>query len=188
MITSLLLGTSVLFLAAAIRFMLTGSPIHKQSALILFIAGSVYILMSILYGTNTETNLRLFRYLDWSLTVPLMVNQMMLLSSNKGTYNLAYCIFTSVLMLVFGFLGESGLLPKVFAGVVGTLFALFTFLPLFNQIDKRTNKIYYLLMVGWLFYPIVYFLSDSLNIIIMYSVVDLVVKIGFASYLYRKIV
>ena len=75
MITSVLLVNSILFISAAIRYALTGSKLHKQSALILTIAGSVYFLMSILYGTNTETNLRLFRYMDWFLTVPLMVNQ-----------------------------------------------------------------------------------------------------------------
>lgn len=91
-------------------------------------------------------------------------------------------------MLGFGFVGEAGLFDRGLAGILGTLCALFTFLPLFNQIDRRTNKIYYLIMTGWLFYPIVYFLSDSMNLIIGYSIVDLVVKIGFAQYLYRKLV
>ena len=188
MITSVLLVNSILFISAAIRYALTGSKLHKQSALILTIAGSVYFLMSILYGTNTETNLRLFRYMDWFLTVPLMVNQMISLSSFKGTYNLLYCVITSVLMLACGFVGELGVLDKTFMGVIGTIFALFTFLPLFNQIDKRTNKIYYFIMTGWLFYPIVYFVSDTINIIILYSIVDLIVKIGFAEYLYKKLV
>ena len=91
-------------------------------------------------------------------------------------------------MLACGFVGELGVLDKTFMGVIGTIFALFTFLPLFNQIDKRTNKIYYLIMVGWLFYPIVYFVSDTINIIILYSIVDSTVKIGFAEYLYKKLV
>lgn len=188
MITSILLGTSILFLASAVRYVLTGSKLHKQSALILTIAGSVYFLMSILYGTDTDTNLRVFRYADWFLTVPLMVNQMIGLSSHKGAYNLFYCVLTSILMLGCGFVGELEILPKIFMGVIGTIFALFTFLPLFNQIDKRTNKIYYLIMIGWLFYPIVYFMPDTVNLILAYSIVDIVVKIGFAEYLHKKLV
>lgn len=91
-------------------------------------------------------------------------------------------------MLIFGFAGEVGIIDKLFAGIIGTICALFTFLPLFNQIDVRTNKIYYIIMLGWLFYPAVYFLPDSINLIIGYSIVDLVVKIGFAEYLYKKLV
>lgn len=185
---SILLITSLLFLICGVRFLSTSSKLHKQSGLILSTAGLVYLIMSILYFMDTDTNLRTWRYIDWFITVPMMVNQMMSLSYNKGTYNLTYCIITSILMLGFGFVGEAGLFDRSIAGILGTLCALFTFLPLFNQIDRRTNRIYYLIMTGWLFYPIVYFLSDSMNLIIGYSIVDLVVKIGFAQYLYRKLV
>lgn len=188
MIPSLLLITSLLFFGLGIRFTLTSSKLHKQSGLILSIAGSVYFIMYYLYTNDSDTNLRTWRYIDWFITVPLMVRQMISLSYNKGTYNLVYCILTSILMLGFGFVGEYGLLDKTISGVLGTLCALFTFLPLFNQIDRRTNQIYYLIMMGWLFYPIVYFLPDSTNLIISYSIVDLVVKIGFAQYLYKKLV
>ena len=189
-----MITSSVLFLTAAL-FLLGGafyapvnSPTHKQSSLILLTAAIVYGIMGAEYTQNPEINLRVYRYMDWVITVPLMVYQMISLSSGGyKKFNLIYCIFTSILMLAFGFLGEASYIAKNMAGIVGIVFALFTFLPLFNQIDARTNKIYYILMGGWLFYPIVYFITDNIGIIYLYSIVDLVVKLGFAHYLYKKI-
>lgn len=188
MITSVLLISSILFFTFAVRFRSYDSKLHNQSALILGIAGVVYLIMTIVNIHFPDVNLRPFRYLDWFITVPLMVRQMIGLATIKGTYDLTYSIITSVLMLVCGVAGELGILDKVFMGIVGLAFAIQTFLPLFNQIDRRTNRIYYILMIGWLFYPIVYFASDSINLISMYSVVDLTVKIGFANYLYAKLI
>ena len=183
-----LLITSLLFSIFGTKFLSTSSKLHKQSGLILSIASIAYFIMSVVSILEHDVNLRVWRYIDWFITVPLMLNQMISLSYNKSTYNLLYCIFTSILMLIFGLAGEVGIIDKLFAGIIGTICALFTFLPLFNQIDVRTNKIYYIIMLGWLFYPAVYFLPDSVNLIIGYSIVDLVVKIGFAEYLYKKLV
>ena len=186
--TCVLLITAVLFMAGGSFYAPINSPIHKQSSLILLVAAIVYGIMGIEYSNDPDINLRIYRYLDWSITVPLMVYQMITLSSGKyKNFNLIYCVFTSILMLGFGFLGEASYIPKNLAGIISIAFALFTFLPLFNQIDARTNKIYYTLMVGWLFYPIVYFVTDTANVIYLYSIVDLVVKMGFAHYLYKKI-
>lgn len=188
MVTCTLFITAMLFMAGGAFFAPINSPLHKQSSLILLVAAIVYGIMGAEYYFNPNINLRIYRYMDWAITVPLMVNQMISLSSGSSKkFNLFYCIFTSILMLGFGFLGEASYIPKNLAGIVGIACALFTFLPLFNQIDARTNKIYYILMVGWLFYPIVYFITDTTSIVYLYSVVDLVVKMGFAHYLYKKI-
>ena len=184
----LLLSTSFLFILTAFRYLSEKSRIHKQSSLILGVAGIMYLIMAVVYNLDTSVNLRLYRYIDWFITVPIMVYQMDSLSSHESRYTLIYPELTSILMLGCGFLGESLLIDKTIAGICGVFLALFTFLPLFNQIDVRTNKIYYVLMIGWLFYPIVYFIPETFNIIILYSLVDLIVKIGFAGYLYKKIV
>lgn len=187
MITPILFFTSTLFLWNALYFFKVNSKIHRLSALVLFTASSVYLGMGILSFIEPGIGLRPLRYIDWIITVPIMLYQMVWLSDNSSWKSLPYPSITSLFMLACGYLGEVGSVDKLYAGIFGTFFAIFTFLPLLNQIDQRTNRIYFMTMVGWLFYPLVYFISDSITIISLYSVVDIVVKLGFAHYLYKKL-
>lgn len=89
-------------------------------------------------------------------------------------------------MLLFGFLGESLIIPKVLGGFIGTMFSIYTFVSLANGIKKEQLKFFIGVLTLWMFYPIVYFMADSLQTIIMYSIVDLTAKLGVAIYIHTK--
>lgn len=185
MIALSLIIPSIIFIISGVWLLGKNSKVHNYSAAVLLTAGVVYSFMSFLYVGDSNTNLRPLRYLDWVITVPIMVYQMSRLANNS--INVFYIMLTSLLMLATGYLGEIGIMNKIFAAFIGTVFAVFTFLPLLGNIDYRINRIFYLTMVGWVFYPLVYLINDTTAIIYMFSIVDLSVKLGLSLYLYRKI-
>lgn len=190
MINTILLLTSLAFLAGSgyFGFKAKESLQAKLSAIILLIAGSTYTLMNYLYGIDTETNLRTWRYLDWLFTVPILIYQLYLYLDNKGKNikTLIWSIVCMLGMLAFGFLGESGSIPKIAGGLLGTMFSIYTFVALSNGIGKTKIKFYLSILGLWMFYPIVYFFTDSLLTIAMYSLVDLSAKLGVAVYIHTR--
>lgn len=190
MINTILLLTSLAFLAGSGYFGLKAkeSLQAKLSAIILLIAGSTYTLMNYLYGIDNETNLRIWRYLDWLFTVPILIYQLYLYLDNKGKNikTLIWSIVCMLGMLAFGFLGESGLISKIAGGLLGTMFSIYTFVALSNGIGKTKIKFYLSILGLWMFYPIVYFFTDSLLTIAMYSLVDLSAKLGVAVYIHTR--
>ena len=69
-----------------------------------------------------------FRYIDWLLTVPLLMIEFYLIL--RAVTNVAASLFyklfiSSLLMLIFGYAGEAGLMPALPAFVIGLAFWLF---------------------------------------------------------------
>ena len=187
MINTLLLITSIVFLAGAVFFATDSknSLQSKLSAIILLIAGSSYMWMNHLYGFDNTTNLRTWRYLDWLFTVPILIYQMYLyldpFGRTKGS--LITSITCMLAMLGLGFAGEAGIISKFLGGFLGTIFAIYTFVSLSNGIGKDKIKFYASVLTLWLFYPVVYFFTDSIWTITMYALVDLTAKLGMAIYI-----
>lgn len=190
MIEIILLMAAVLFLGGATFFALESKE-HLQSklsAIILTIAGGSYLWMSHLYGLDSEVNLRVWRYLDWLFTVPILIYQMYLYLDNKGkkASSLVISILCMLGMLAFGFTGEAGIIPKFFGGFLGTMFAIYTFVALSNGISGEKTKFYASVLGLWMFYPVVYFFTDNILTIGLYALVDLTAKLGMAVYIYGK--
>ncbi len=191
MISEILFSTSLLFLGGGIYFgyRSLNSLQSKLSAMILLVAGLSYMLMSQIYGLDNTTNLRPWRYMDWALTVPLLIYQMFTFLKLK--FRKVGVLISSILcmlgMLLFGFLGETLIIPKVLGGFIGTMFSIYTFVSLSNGINKKQLNFFLGVLTLWMFYPVVYFMTDSLQTIIMYSIVDLTAKLGVAIYIHTKI-
>lgn len=190
MISNILFSTSILFLGGALYFGYNSktSLQSRLSGVILFIAGLSYMWMSYIFGLDSTTNLRTWRYLDWTITVPILIYQMYTFLKVKyrtlGT--LATSISCMLGMLLFGFLGEVSIIPKIFGGMIGTMFSIYTFVSLANGIKKEQIKFYIGVLTLWMFYPVVYFATDSLLTIALYSIVDLMAKLGVAIYIHTK--
>lgn len=190
MISDILFTTSLLFLGGGLYFGYNSlnSLQSKLSAIILLIAGVSYMLMSHLFGIDDTTNLRTWRYLDWTFTVPILIYQMY--TFLKVRYKTLGTLFTSIScmlgMLLFGFLGEASIISKLIGGFIGTIFSIYTFVSLANGIKKDKLNFYIGVLTLWMFYPIVYFTTDSLLTIILYSIVDLTAKLGVAIYIHTK--
>jgi sensory rhodopsin len=139
-----------------------------------------------------------FRYIDWFLTVPLMLAQfpMHLGLGRRGTTFMAWLMGGSLLMLLFGYIGEVNPERPGFQlamWVIGCLFGAAIFVPLglalrrlpahVSPISARTVRAMTLLtLIGWLVYPLGYlqpligFPADLRELV--YNLADLVNKVG----------
>jgi len=190
MVSEILFSTSLLFLGGGLYFGYNSfnSLQSKLSAMILLIAGLTYMYMSHIIGLDDTTNLRTWRYMDWTFTIPILIYQMYTFLKPKfrkiGT--LLMSISCMLGMLLFGFLGETSIITKLFGGFIGTMFSIYTFVSLANGIKKEQLNFYIGVLTLWMFYPIVYFMTDSLLTIVLYSIVDLTAKLGVAIYIHTK--
>ncbi len=202
-------------LASSVFFFFERSSVDKKwktsllvSGLITGIAAVHYYYMRDFY-LETGTSPTAFRYVDWTLTVPLMCIEFYLLTKPFGakTATLAKLILATLVMLITGFIGEtSGLDNNVFWGVLSTLGYLYIVYEVFfgdiAKLSKNSNspalgRAMFLLKIfitlGWSIYPLGYmvlpgnllsgaFAISSLDL--FYNLADAVNKIGFGLVIY----
>merc|ERR1712087_39338 len=172
-------------------------------ALVTLIAGVHYFYMRE-YWVIIHMSPIVYRYIDWSLTVPLqMIEFYLILSAVKpdlGKGIFYRLLVGTVVMLLFGYLGESLVInPWVgFAvGLAGWAFILFEIFvgegaTVASGLSEKSPAVQsafglmrFIVSIGWSIYPLGYFfgyltgvVSDSpLNLI--YNVADFVNKIWF---------
>lgn len=144
-----------------------------------------------------------YRYIDWFLTVPLMLSQFpALLGMGKRGLPFIYALISlSLVMLVTGFFGEIsadagwhlGLLAigtLAWFGIIGLLFYALSDLP--DSIDEHkrgaVKRLALFVSIGWIIYPIGYLVSlaslpgDYRELV--YNIGDLVNKVGLGISVY----
>ena len=139
------------------------------------------------------------RYIDWLITVPLQVAEFYLILAAVGaaTAVLFWRLFgASLVMLIAGFLGESGQGPEMPMFIIGVLAWFYIIYEIWAGDAKKSadttsegtkfafRAMALILTVGWAIYPIGYFLGtgddpnlDALNI--LYNIADVVNKTAF---------
>ncbi|TAD85410.1 MAG: rhodopsin [Bacteroidetes bacterium] len=182
------------------------------SGLITGIAAVHYYYMRDYYTTTNETPVAL-RYIDWTLTVPLMCLEFYLLLKPAGAKAgfMWKLIAASVLMLVAGYIGE-GFNPtgdtghNVMWGVISTLgYVYILYSAWFGEakqlaassnnpaVKKGIQALAWFVLVGWAIYPIGYmaapggWLSGVLepnSLNLFYNIADAINKIGFGLVVY----
>ncbi|WP_162340405.1 bacteriorhodopsin [Cyclobacterium salsum] len=178
------------------------------SALITGIAAVHYYYMRDFY-LETGQSPTAFRYVDWTLTVPLMCVEFYLLTKPFGAKGstLFKLILASLIMLVTGFIGEtSGIENNVMWGILSTLGYLYIVYEVFagdvaklaktSQSPALSNAMFLLkifITLGWSIYPIGYMvlpgnlLSGAFevsSIDLFYNLADAINKIGFGLVIY----
>ncbi|PRY88588.1 bacteriorhodopsin [Mongoliibacter ruber] len=178
------------------------------SGLITGIAAVHYYYMRDFYMI-TGTSPTAFRYVDWTLTVPLMCVEFYLLTKPFGakTPTLFKLILASLVMLITGYIGEtSGIDNNIFWGVLSTLGYLYIVYEVFAgdvaKLSKASKspellRAMFLLKIfitlGWAIYPIGYMVLpgnllssvfDVKSIDLFYNLADAVNKIGFGLVIY----
>ena len=191
---------SVALLASAVFIVLEKQKINNKwntslsvSSIVLFIAAIHYFYMKQLWSktSNSPTSIR---YIDWFLTVPLQIIEFYLILSvsNKIPKILFYKLLSaSILMLLFGYLGELGMINRMMGFILGTIFWLYILYELFigeaaeirnTTKDKKVvfafDILKWIVFVGWSIYPIGYLLNNS-NMNFVYNIGDFVNKILF---------
>jgi len=187
------LGYMAMAAAAVFFFIERGSvdPKWKMSllvsGLITGIAAVHYFYMRDYY-LATNDNPTFFRYVDWTLTVPLMCVEFYLLTKAAGaTKSLLWkLIFASTWMLVCGYIGESfnpaiksgipsdGTTHSVMWGVLSTLGYLYILHAVWlgevaqladksnsNAVKRGVKTLAWFVLVGWAIYPIGYMCMDG---------------------------
>ncbi len=206
--------------AAAVFFFFERSRVKGKwktsllvSGLITGIAAVHYYYMRDYY-TATGQNPTALRYIDWTLTVPLMCVEFYLLTKAAGAKIglLWKLIFFSVLMLVAGYIGEAftdgGTVHSVTWGVISTIgYIYILYVVWFGEVktlaDNSNNPavvrgvraLAWFVLVGWAIYPIGYMCMpggwlnvglgwESSNVDLFYNIADAVNKIGFGLVIY----
>lgn len=159
------------------------------------------------------SSLTQFRYLDWFATTPLLLISFTLYLQylkNKNTpeskdsndddkntksivqfeYNRLGCIvLLNFIMLVFGYLGETGYINHTLGCILGFI----PFIALFWYIwqwygDIIKNKWIFTIFIGvWSLYGIVYFLPNTSKNM-SYNILDVIAKVGFGLLIWAEVV
>ena len=199
MISGILLTTGIVFLSFLIYKLIGGlkNDVSKISALIYTIAGSTYLLMGFLSFIGNDTPIRVLRYIDWFITVPLLILQIGYFFSGKFSFKRAIPpIILSTLMLGFGLIGELNFNPewglvndgqfmdmrpheyKIIAGMISIGFMINLFISIARCLENNRLGFFIKILLLWCFYPIVYFIPESVITVILFSIVDLTAKVG----------
>ena len=152
-----------------------------------------------------------FRYVDWTLTVPLMCVEFYLILKAAGakTDLLWKLIFASVVMLVTGYFGEAvyttGMGPAVWGLISGLAYFYIVYLVMAGEAKQLANasspavqKAHGILckfvLIGWGIYPLGYMIGTEgwydfldalpLNMDVVYNIGDAINKIGFGLVIY----
>ena len=142
-----------------------------------------------------------FRYIDWLITVPLQIVEFYLILAAVTIVPLLLfwkLLGASLLMLIFGFLGETGLFDTTLAflfGVAAWGYIIYeVFLGEASKLSQASanaggqfafNTLRIILTAGWFIYPLGYYLgymgggTDSGTVNIIYNIADLVNKTAF---------
>ncbi|MFZ9047448.1 MAG: bacteriorhodopsin [Poseidonia sp.] len=180
------------------------------SALIVGIAAFHYYYMRGVYADYGEVSIE-YRYMDWIITVPLMALKFPSLVGKDaitddkflGLGFTGICFTGALIMIGFGYLGESGaidgMLGLILGGVGWAMIIVATGTPwssgkgvdnskIAPELMWSTNALRWFIVVGWVIYPIGYLfnptagVSDAVSaevMAVLYNIADVINKIGF---------
>jgi len=172
-------------------------------ALVTLVAAVHYFYMREFWVTIHSSPI-LYRYIDWSITVPLqMIEFYLILSAVQPTISGGMfwrLMLGTVAMLAFGYAGEAQFIPaqmgfifgmcgwgfilfEIFLGEAGSVAATGDRVNEFVKASFSTMR--FIVTVGWSIYPLGYFFGylmgavqdDTLNLV--YNLADFVNKIAF---------
>ena len=203
--------------AAFVFFMAERNSVAPQyrttmtiSALIVGIAAFHYYYMRGVYADYGTVSIE-YRYMDWIITVPLMALKFPSLVGKEaitddkflGLGFTGICFSGALIMIGFGYLGESGaidgMLGLILGGVGWAMIIVATGTPwssgkgvdnskIAPELMWSTNALRWFICVGWVIYPIGYLFNPEAGVstavsaevmAILYNVADMINKIGF---------
>ena len=142
-----------------------------------------------------------FRYVDWLLTVPLQIVEFYLILAAIAAVPIALfwrLLVYSLIMLIFGYLGEANFINTTLGFVIGMIGWLLILYEIFAgeaskinaesanpSCQKAFNALRLIVTIGWAIYPIGYiwgYLLETANVDavnIIYNYADLINKTAF---------
>ena len=198
-------------LAATVFFFVERDRVHGKWKTSLSVAGLVtgvafwhYLYMRGVWA-DTGTSPTVYRYIDWLITVPLQIIEFYLIlkvCTNVGSGLFWKLLSASVLMLVFGFVGETGGASANLMGILGVIAWLYIIYEVFMgeagklnaasgnaAAQSAFNSIRWIVTIGWAIYPIGYWVgvgtnADMASANLIYNYADFINKIAFGLAIY----
>jgi bacteriorhodopsin len=147
---------------------------------------------------DTQESPFVFRYVEWLLTVPLQIVEFYLILAAIAVVRAALfwkLMIASLVMLIFGFLGEAGLMNYWVGFIIGMAGWIYIIYEIFageaSQINASQgteasktafNALRIIVTFGWAIYPIGYIAEPAMGagaLNIIYNLADFVNKIAF---------
>jgi len=208
---------SIAMVAATVFFLMESMNVGAHwktsmnvGALVTLVAAVHYFYMRE-YWVQIHSSPIVYRYIDWTITVPLqMVEFYLILSAvqpNIGAGMFWRLLVGTVLMLVFGYLGESGILGNAWLGfalgMCGWFFILYeifggeagkTASGVSKYVAAAFKTMRFIVTVGWSIYPLGYFFGyllgsvDDSALNLVYNLADMVNKIAFCLAIWQSAV
>ena len=203
---------SIAMWAATIFFFYEGMKVSAKwrtsmvvAGLITFIAAVHYMYMRDFWVTVGESPV-VYRYIDWILTVPLQMVEfyLILAAVTVVAASLFWKLFVGALvMLIFGYMGEAGLMSSLPAFIIGCLAWLYMIYVLWfgegktavnttsASVQTAYNTMMWIIIVGWAIYPAGYVFGyllgtvDSSSLNLIYNLADFVNKILFGVVIWK---
>lgn len=148
------------------------------------------------------------RYIDWSITTPVMLfttivflkyselkekNQKKNLTIKSflvdNKENVIKLVIYNALMLLFGFLGETGILNKTVSVTIGFVFFFLAFNLIYQEYAKHSKegiKLFLFVFIVWLLYGVAALAPLKIKNI-SYNMLDIVSKNFYGLFIYYKI-
>lgn len=205
LISMALAASTIFFLMESLRIGGKWATSLTVSALVTFIAAFHYFYMREVWVATGDTPTD-FRYIDWLLTVPLLMIEfyLILAAITKVSGGIFWRLLIGTLvMLIPGYMGEAGYLNVTVGFAIGMLgWAYILYEIFFGEASKvaaaeappAVQKAYTLMKwtvtVGWAIYPIGYFLgylaggTDVGTLNIVYNLADVLNKIAFGLFIW----
>ena len=200
LISMALVASTVFFFIERDRVAAKWKTSLTVSGLVTLVAAVHYFYMRDVWVATGETP-TVYRYIDWLITVPLLMVEFFLILSaiTKVPAGVFWRLLVgTTVMLVFGYLGEAGYMNVVAGFVIGTAAWIYVLYEIFAgeagklnaenaspAVQSAFNLMRYIVTFGWAIYPLGYVLgymmgsvdADTLNII--YNLADVLNKIAF---------
>ena len=170
------------------------------SALVTFIAAVHYFYMRDVW-VATQSTPTVYRYIDWLLTVPLLMIEFFLILRAIGVSSAGIfwrLLIGTLVMLVPGYMAEAGYMNVTLGFVIGMAGWFYILYEIFlgeagkaaeatasEAVKYAYKAMRWIVTVGWAIYPIGYVLgymtgtADQETLNIVYNLADLVNKIAF---------
>merc|ERR1712078_480250 len=195
-----MIASTVFFLAEAATVGSHWRTSLHVGSLVTLVAGVHYMYMRE-YWVQVHSSPIVYRYVDWSITVPLQMIEFNLILKAAGSPTSAAMFWKlligTVLMLSFGYLGETKVMNPwagFIGGMCGWLFILFEIFmgesggmagQCSEAVATSFKNMRLIVTLGWSIYPLGYYFGyllgsvsdESLNV--TYNVADFVNKIAF---------
>lgn len=203
LITMALMASTVFFFLERDRVSAKWKTSLTVSGLVTLVAAVHYMYMREVW-VNTGTSPTVFRYIDWLITVPLLMIEFYLILSaiTKVPAGVFWRLMIgTMVMLIGGYLGEAGYMsvwPAFIIGMAGWIYILYEiFAGQASKINAQSappavqsafGTMRMIVTIGWSIYPIGYFFgyltgsgpeasANALNLI--YNLADVLNKIAF---------